>query len=273
MAIDWFTVVAQTINFLILMWLMKSFLYQPIIHAIDEREKLIAKELADADAKRSESRKEFEEFKHKNAEFAEQRTALLKKATEEAKTEHQRLLEEARKAAATLNSKRQETLRTEEKSLHQSIRHRTIQEVFAIARKTLMDLANTTLEERLSEVFMRRLREMDEKTKAEISEALMGNRNTVMVRSAFDLPDEQRAIIHNALNVLFSADIHLCFETAPEMISGIELTANGQRVAWSIADYLAALENGINELLKKEDNQIANVESEPEKSNLETMKA
>ena len=50
MLIDWFTVGAQALNFLILVWLMKHFLYQPILHAIDAREKKIAAELAKGDA-------------------------------------------------------------------------------------------------------------------------------------------------------------------------------------------------------------------------------
>src|ERR1035441_6695689 len=39
MLIDWFTVGAQALNFLVLVWLMKRFLYKPILDAIDEREK------------------------------------------------------------------------------------------------------------------------------------------------------------------------------------------------------------------------------------------
>jgi F-type H+-transporting ATPase subunit b len=35
------------------------------------------------------------------------------------------------------------------------------------------------------------------------------------------------------------------------LVSGIELTANGQKVAWSIADYLASLERDVGELLKE----------------------
>ncbi len=58
MLIDWFTVAAQVINFLVLVWLLKRFLYQPIIDAIDAREKRIAAELADADAKKAEARQE-----------------------------------------------------------------------------------------------------------------------------------------------------------------------------------------------------------------------
>ena len=55
MLIDWFTVGAQTLNFLILVWLMKRFLYKPILNAIDAREKRIATQLSDADTKTAEA--------------------------------------------------------------------------------------------------------------------------------------------------------------------------------------------------------------------------
>jgi hypothetical protein len=87
MLIDWFTVGAQVINFLVLVWLLKRFLYRPILDAIDAREQRIAAELADADAKRAEAKQERETFQHKNEEFDEQRAALLAQATDEAKTE------------------------------------------------------------------------------------------------------------------------------------------------------------------------------------------
>ena len=60
-------------------------------------------------------------------------------------------------------------------------------------------------------------------------------------------------MIQQALNDTFSAEIHVRFETAPDLISGIELTTNGQKVAWSIADYLTFLEKGVDELLKGKD--------------------
>src|SRR5580700_624339 len=120
MLIDWFTVGAQALNFLILVWLMKRFLYKPILNAIDAREKRIATELADADAKKAEAQKERDEFLQKNREFDQQRAALVSKATEEAKTERQRLVEEARKAADALSVKRQETLRNDARNLNQA---------------------------------------------------------------------------------------------------------------------------------------------------------
>ncbi len=251
MLIDWFTVGAQVLNFIILVWLMKRFLYKPILDALDAREKRIASELADADAKKAEAKKERDEFQHKNEEFEHQRTALLVKATEEAKAERQRLLGEARQAADVLSAKRQETLRRDARNLTEAISRRTRQEVFAIARKALADLATTSLEERLAEVFTWRLREMDGKAKAGLAEALKSASDPAVVRSAFDLPEEQRAAIQTALNETFSANIRIRFETAPDQVSGIELSANGQKLAWSIAEYLASLEKGVDELLKE----------------------
>jgi F-type H+-transporting ATPase subunit b len=250
MLIDWFTVAAQALNFLILVWLMKRFLYKPVLNAIDAREKRIATELSNAGAKKAEAQKEHDEFQRKNAEFDRQRAALLSKATGEAQAERRRLLDEARKAADAASSKRQEALKAEERNLHQAIGRRTQQEVFAIARKALADLATVSLEERLGEVFTRRLREMNGQPKAALGEALKTSPDPGVVRSTFELPADQRAAIQNALNETFSAEVRVRFETAPDLIGGIELTANGQKVAWSIGDYLASMENGVSELLK-----------------------
>ena len=137
--------------------------------------------------------------------------------------------------------------------MSQAISRRTQEEVFAIARKTLADLATASLEERMADVFIRRLQALDAKTKASLAEALKTASDPAVVRSAFDLPAEQRAAIQKALNETFSGEIKLRFETAPDLISGIELTANGQKLAWSIADYLTGLENGVDELLKAKD--------------------
>jgi F-type H+-transporting ATPase subunit b len=253
MLIDWFTVGAQALNFIILVWLLKRFLYKPILNAVDGREKRIAAALADADAKKAEAQKERDEFQRKNEEFDQQRAAHMSKMTDEANAERQRLLDEARKAADALSAKRQEALRSDANNLHQALRSRAEQEVFAIARKALTDLATTSLEERMGEVFIRRLRALDGKAKEDLAETLKTASKPVLLRSAFDLPAEQRAAIQKALNETFSTEVPIRFETAPDLVSGVELTTNGQKVAWSIADYLTSLERGVGELLKEKD--------------------
>ena len=264
MLIDWFTVGAQVLNFLILVWLMKRFLYKPILNAIDEREKRIATELADADAKKAEAQKEHDDFQHKNEEFEQQRAALLSKATDEAKAERQRLLDEARKEAGRPARQAAGRLRNDQKSLSEEITRRTKEEVFAITRKTLADLATTSLEERLGEVFTRRLREMDGKVKEGLAQALKTSSDPALVRSTFDLPAKQRDAIQNALNETFSAEIRVRFETASKLVCGIELTTNGQKLAWSIADYLASLEKSVGELLDAQSKPEAKARPKPE---------
>ncbi|MGD0674112.1 MAG: F0F1 ATP synthase subunit delta [Polyangiaceae bacterium] len=252
MLIDWFTVGAQALNFVILVWLMKRFLYKPILHAIDVREKRTAAEIADADAKKAEAEKERDEFRKKNEEIDERRAALLSQATDEAKVERQRLLGDAATAADAMRGKRQESMRSEARDLSEAIARRTAQEVFAIARKALADLATTSLEERMGEVFTRRLREMNGPAKARLGEALKTATDPALVRSAFGLPGEQRGAIQNALNETFSAEVRVRFETAPDLISGIELAANGQKVGWSIEGYLASLNEGVGALLEQQ---------------------
>jgi F-type H+-transporting ATPase subunit b len=57
MKINWFTFIAQIINFLILVWLLRHFLYKPILNAVDEREKKIAGQLKDAKADKADAKK------------------------------------------------------------------------------------------------------------------------------------------------------------------------------------------------------------------------
>lgn len=252
MLIDWFTVGAQVVNFLILVWLLKRFLYKPILDAIDARERRIAEELADAGAKQSEARNQRDEFRKKNEELDQQRDEFLNKAKEEATAERQRLIEEARRAADELRVRQIDTLKREQMSLYDEIGRRTREEVFAIARKTLTDLAGSSLEERMSEAFTRRLRELNDEAKGGLVKALRTSPDAAVVRSAFDLPPAQQAAIQHALNETFSDEVQVRFETAPDVISGIELTANGRKVAWSIADYLASLKESIGELLEEQ---------------------
>jgi F-type H+-transporting ATPase subunit b len=264
MLINWFTVGAQALNFLILVGLLKHFLYKPILTAIDAREKRIAGELADAATKKTEAQQERDEFQQKNQAIDQQRAELLSKATDEANAERARLMDDAHQAADAMSAKRTEALKRQAQSLNQAISRRTQQELFAVARKALTDLANTSLEERVGAVFTRRLKGLDAKAKGELAEAIKTSSDGALMRSAFELPTEQRAVIKNALNETFSADVRVRFEVAPDIICGIELSANGKKLAWSIAGYLASLEQAVGELVNKSDKPEAKAEPKPE---------
>ena len=249
MLIDWFTVGAQALNFVVLVWLMKRFLYRPVLDAIAAREKRIADQIADAAVKETKAASERKTFEDKNAAFDQQRADLVAKATADANAEGLHLAEQARKAADVLAAQRLKALATQAGQLQQLIAGRAAHEVFAVARKTLTDLANVSLEERMVEVFTRHLNELRGSAKDQLAAALKQSTEPALVRSRFELPGAQQEAVRNAINTSFSADVPLRFETAAEAVCGIELRAGGQKLAWTIDEYLRDFEHDVAALL------------------------
>lgn len=249
MLIDWFTLLAQLVNFIILIWLLKRFLYKPILNAIDEREKMIAGKLHEAEKSKAEASREQEEYKQKNTEFENQRHELLQNAIGEVKAEKQKLLKQTRQEVETLRLRLMETINAEQKNLSSEIIRRTRTEVFAIVRKTLTDLASVNLEEQMASVFVIRINELNPDERESLNSTLIKSSKKILVRSTFDLPEKQQFDIQNAIKTNFNTVAGINFETAPHLVSGIELIANGYKICWTIEDYLLALENHIKELL------------------------
>ncbi len=251
MLFDWFTLAAQLVNFLILVWLLKRFLYKPILNAIDEREKLIAMHLQDAESIKAEASKELDNYQQKNSRFEEQRQELLNQAIGEVNTERQKLLGQTRKEVETLRMRLMETLQAEQLNMSSEIIRRTRTEVFAIARKTLADLASVDLEDQMASVFIRRLKTLNPDERKSLYSALKSPVPKIAIRSTFDLLPAQQSDIQNALKSALNLATDIQFETAPHLVSGIELITNGYKVAWTIEDYLGSLETHITQLLNE----------------------
>ena len=284
MKINWFTVIAQVINFLILVWLLRRFLYKPVLNAIDEREKKIASQLKDAEAKETKAKKEQTEFARKNETFDKEKKELMDKAIVETNKERQKLLEAARNESTALRSKLDKSLKDMQENLNRDISQKTLQEVFAIARKALADLASLSLEEQSANIFIKRINDLKKEEKKQFVEAFKkgsnlpaGRQGSILVQSAFDLPEKQQAEIKSAVNEVLGTKTQFQFKTAPEIISGIELTSNGYKLAWSISEYLNSLQKNISEMLNdktiKDETKKAPVEvpaevpvTEPEKA-------
>ena len=256
MLIDWFTVVAQAINFLILVWLLKRFLYKPILDAIDAREQRIAKALAEAEEKKNAAQKQRDEFERKNQQFNDERDTLMHQMKDEVNVKRQKLLDDAHQSADAVSAKRLEALQREQKTFADEIARQVQAQVFSISRKTLQDMADTGLEERITKVFTRLLHEMNGNARQELAEALTKSSEPVRVRSAFDLPEDQQNTIRHAINKIFAADILVRFEVVPDVIGGIELTASGRKIAWSIDEYLTLLQKGIADLTNPEEKTL-----------------
>ncbi|CAN5541580.1 ATP synthase subunit B [soil metagenome] len=258
MNINWFTVIAQVINFLILVWLLKKFLYKPILNAIDEREKKIRDKLKDADAQKAAAQKEQDDFKKQQEDFDQQKKALMDKAVADANTQKQQLMDAAKTEADNMRTNMEKAAKEKQENDNNEMSEKIQQQVFAITRKALADIASISLEEQSANTFNKHLKELKDDEKKQFIDAFKSNSNAILVRSAFDLPAKQQAEIKDAVNVILSADTHLQFKTTPEIISGIELSTNGYKLSWSFSAYLNSLEKDISKTMKE------NAKPEPE---------
>jgi F-type H+-transporting ATPase subunit b len=242
MLIDWFTVAAQLVNFLILVWLLRRFLYLPVLKAIDERERKITAELAHAASVEEEAAKARTAWEKKNADFDRLHGEMLRQAADEADRKRAELLASAKLEYAGLQERLQEALRKEEHERQGEAIRRIRGEVFALAGKVLEELADSTLEERIVAVFCKRLQESGADRLADMSDALREPGARAVLRSSFELPAALRRQIEEQLGVLFGADVHPACETSSEELAGIELCVNGNCIAWNLGTALDALE-------------------------------
>lgn len=251
MLIDWFTVGAQAINFLILVWLLKRFLYGRILRAMDERERNIAAQLEQARTTRDQADREAAALREKTAAFDAQRELLLARAGELAARRHKELVSEARGDVDRRRARWQELLEQEKAAFLQRLRERAARETLVVARRVLTDLAGESLEHRVFDGFLRRLAAGEEVGDGQVlASALREHPAGALVRSAFALDDAERRELAETLRRKLNLEIPLSFETAPDVLCGIELRAGGHKVAWSVASYLDDLESELTAALQ-----------------------
>ncbi|KIA86012.1 F0F1 ATP synthase subunit B family protein [Kaistella jeonii] len=253
MKIDWFTVIAQVINFLILVWLLKKFLYKPILYAVNEREKKISAELKDAAAKKTDAQKEQDDFKKKNDDFDTNKKELIDKAVADANVEKEKLITAAKADANALGTSMEKEFKEKQDQDKKDIAQNTQKQIFSITRKALTELASVSLEAQSVDAFIKHLNAATKEEKKKFIDAFKVNANAILVRSAFDLPEKLQSDITDAVNELLNTKTNLKFKTAPELISGIELSTDGYKIEWSFSEYLNELQKNISSETKQKE--------------------
>ena len=252
MAIDWFTYFAQLVNFALLVFLLHRFLYRPVLRAVDRRESEIAQRLRAADEGQRRAEEERATFEALRDELAEERSAGLKAAEQEARSLQTRLESEVRAEVERRREDWHRALRIEQEGFLEGLRKTMAEQMYAALRRILRDLADADLESRIVEGFLAHLRRLDESEMQALSEAADRASNEVVVRSAFPLTptyeDQVRQALHQLLNRPVSAD----FETDRSRIGGIEVCFADQKVGWSMDSYLDTLERQTAELIVDE---------------------
>ncbi|NJN67588.1 MAG: F0F1 ATP synthase subunit B [Chloroflexaceae bacterium] len=262
--IDWFTVVAQVVNFLVLVYLLQRFLYAPIVRAMETREKRVLSRLEEARQQREEAEQERAAYHQKRQEWEAQHDQMLNAARKEANEERRRLLQEARDEGDRLTQRWHESLRRGKEEFLHHLRQRVSEQVLAVARRVLTDLADADLEQRMVAVFLERLRQLDEERQETLRAVAHASQQQgqVIVQSAFPLsPGQQQHIARSLREQRFigengeNGNSEVTFETAADLLCGVRLVPGNHEVSWCLQSYLETLERDIARTFEEEEQQ------------------
>jgi len=252
MHIDWFVFFAQIVNFLILVWLLKYFLYDRILSAMDAREAKIASRFEEARQIKEEAQKTAQEYEEKNRELQEQSEELLNQAHRQAEKEKNLLMDRVREEVEQVRQRWYETLAREKSAFLEELRKRSGTYVYETIRRVLSDMADDELEGRMVQVFARRIGEMEVREQELLKIALKEKKSVIRVHSSFTLDAGHRQVIEQSLAPYLSPRVTVRYEVVTAVGAGIELMVRGYKLSWSIQDYLASLEEKFIRALKEE---------------------
>lgn len=241
MQIDWITVVAQIVNFLILVYLLKRFLYQPVIQAMQRREERITGQLKEAREREEKAEAEAEAYRKKTRELEGEKQALLDEARKDAGAARKELLEQAREEVARARREWQRQTEQEKEEFLRSLRKQSAEAVQAVVRRALADLADADLEGRIVDSFIDRLRKLgkDERKRFEKT------REPVEITTALELDSSTRSHLTRTIHECLVAGVEVEYGEDPDLICGIKLTMGGQQLSWNLADYLTELSEDV----------------------------
>ena len=252
MHINWFVFLAQIFNFLLLMYLLKRFLYGRILKAMDDREAKIAARFAEAEDLKVKANEEAVLYEKRNQMLNETKDRMLNEATMAADAKRKELMEKVRVEVDQVKIRWQDMLIREQDAFFYDLRQRAAKELYATARKALRDLADADLEERIVDEFLRRVKALDEEKSVQMRKAISGGGNRVTIQSAFGIPALRRTQIEETLKKQITNGFTINYLQQPEIVSGIEMRVNGHKIAWSLNEYLETLVENLTETLQKE---------------------
>lgn len=249
MQIDYFTLFAQIINFLVLVLLLRHFLYGRIIKVMDEREKRIESQLQETEKKKKEAEDEADSYRKMKKDFLNEREGMLIAAREETQNIRRDLSKKAADEVNENKAKWNEEIQRQKVAFLNNMRRSASKEIYAVTRRALADLANEELESHIIETFIHKLQKMDDNEQKKMKEFLE-KKQDIVIKSGFMISESMRQSIQKTLKDKIGDDLNISYLLSPDLISGIELSASDLRISWSIGSYLDLLEEELSRMLQ-----------------------
>ncbi|WP_291296905.1 F0F1 ATP synthase subunit delta [Elioraea sp.] len=248
MQIDWVTVAAQIVNFLVLVWLLQRVLYRPLARALKAREEQVRSSLREAEAARETAEAEAEAHRRARRDLEDERQARLAAAEQEADALRAEMTEKARDSVAERRAVWQAQLEDEKAAFLDRLRRRAGEAFMTLARRTLAEMADEELVDRIAKVFARRLGalDLDERTHLRSTAA---REQAVSISSSFPLSPSSRTVVSEAVARVLEREAKIDFREEPELECGVVLAIGSRHVGWTLGEHLDALEADMARLL------------------------
>lgn len=240
MTVDWLTVGAQALNFLVLVYLLKRFLYGPIVRAMARREEAIADRLQEVERQKQAAAAEAQRHREAREALEAQRDRLLARAREEADELRGTLDKALREEMDRTRERWRAGLEREQGAFLRDVRRHAAEEFEVLARRALADLASAELEAEMARVLVDRLADLDGERREALARA-SASQEPLRVRSAFELPSPVKRSLTSALHERLGRELGVVYERAADVVCGVEIRAGGLSLGWSLAGYLDEL--------------------------------
>jgi F-type H+-transporting ATPase subunit b len=248
--IDWLTVVAQIVNFLVLVWLLQRFLYRPITSAMARREERIESRLAEARATRETAEAEARTVRAEQKALDMRREEMLREARQEAAALRARLEEEIRAEFEEKRRAWQAHLEEEREDFTAQLRHRAGHQVIDIVGRVLRDYAGSDVPGQVVGTFVDQLAGLGDEARDRLARAAARTEGPARVESSVALPPGARSRVTRAIHDSVGRDLEVEYREDGDLLIGVRLTIGEQTVEWSAARFLHRLEATLDEVVE-----------------------
>lgn len=242
MGIDWFTFIAQILNFLLLIYLLKRFLYKPLMDVMEEREKVIRERMEEADQKFARSLAKEQEFKDKLNDLERRAYQLSKEAEQEAERHKKELMHRYREEAEMREKQWIHALEERQEVFLSELYKRTNTALIGLLDQLIQELSGNELDRMIVSKVIESIEGLNSNGKSRaLHAALDGGEGVIEVLSTFALNDKEKDITSAALKEALSAGINIRFRVTSKLGYGMEVRSNGWKIGWSTSSYLDLL--------------------------------
>ena len=247
MNINWSTVFFQIINFLIIVWILKKYLFTPVLSSMDKREHQIQKRLHDAQKSKQEAQAEKQRLDSRIAELDAERASIMAEAYKKADAEYATLLKTFNAEMAGKRKAFEEQIITERDLLRASISELAGKAIVSTVQSALSGLANTDIQSAILNGFIDRV-STGKIEKATDLKHYYKKEAHLTVRTSFDLTKKDRDGITTALSSLLDEKPkNLDFVIDKDIICGIEITCPPILISYGVNTYIAALAKNLDD--------------------------